>query len=80
MVFSHQWSRALVAERGYPSTAEGLQALAAPKGGGTPFMNSIPKDAWDHEFVYVYPGSSGGKFDIMSYGPDGVAGVVGLGG
>jgi general secretion pathway protein G len=59
----------------YPSTGEGLAALASPKGGGKPFMAPIPKDGWDHDFVYVFPGSGGGQpFDIMSYGADGVAG------
>ncbi len=59
----------------YPGTGEGLQALVAPKGGSKPFMTSIPKDPWDHEYVYVFPGTNNPSgFDIMSYGPDGVAG------
>ena len=59
----------------YPSTAEGLTALTSPKNGEKPFMNSVPKDPWDNNFVYVYPGSHNtGGFDLMSYGPDGVQG------
>jgi general secretion pathway protein G len=59
----------------YPSTAEGLQALVAPKGNSKPFMPSIPKDPWDHEYVYIFPGvNNQGGFDIMSYGADGVQG------
>ncbi len=59
----------------YPSTGEGLQVLAAPKGGEKPFIQSVPKDPWDHEYVYIYPGTNNqGSFDLMSYGPDGVQG------
>jgi len=59
----------------YPSTSEGLQALASPKGGGAPIMREIPKDPWDRDYVYIYPGQNNqGSFDIMSYGDDGVAG------
>jgi general secretion pathway protein G len=61
--------------RNYPSTAEGLPALTAPKGNVQPFMSSIPEDAWGSEFVYIYPGTqNSGGFDIMSYGKDGVQG------
>lgn len=59
----------------YPSTAEGLPALVSPKGNAQPFMPQIPKDPWNNEYVYIYPGtSSQGGFDIISYGPDGVQG------
>lgn len=61
--------------RNYPSTAEGLPALTAPKGNVQPFMTSIPEDAWGNDFVYIYPGSQNpGGFDLMSYGKDGVQG------
>jgi general secretion pathway protein G len=61
--------------RNFPSTAEGLQALVTPKGGEKPFMNSIPKDPWGQDFVYVYPGTHNPQgFDIMSYGADQVQG------
>jgi general secretion pathway protein G len=59
----------------YPGTGEGLQALATPKGNAQPFVNSIPKDPWGHDYVYIYPGSSNaGGFDLLSYGADGVQG------
>lgn len=59
----------------YPSTAEGLQALASPKGNEEPFMEKIPKDPWDNEYVYIYPGQQNQRsFDLISYGPDGVQG------
>jgi len=61
--------------RRYPSTAEGLQALTQTSSGGRPTMELVPKDAWGNDFVYIYPGShNSGKFDILSYGSDGVAG------
>ncbi len=58
----------------YPTTAEGLNALTSPPGGKTPIMDSIPKDQWDQDFVYVSPGQhNSSKFDLQSKGPDGVA-------
>ena len=61
--------------RTYPSTAEGLGVLAAPKGNSEPFMPNVPQDPWGNDYVYVYPGThNSGKFDIMSYGPDAVQG------
>jgi general secretion pathway protein G len=61
--------------RNYPSTAEGLNALVAPKNGEKPFLPSVPKDPWGNDYVYVYPGThNAGSFDLMSYGSDGVQG------
>ena len=61
--------------RHYPTTSEGLQALVSPRGNEKPFMNSIPQDPWGNEYVYIYPGSGNpGGFDLLCYGPDGVAG------
>ncbi len=59
----------------YPGTGEGLQALVAPKGNAQPFITSVPKDPWGHDYVYIFPGASNaGGFDLLSYGPDGVQG------
>lgn len=61
--------------RQYPSTAEGLFALAAPKGNAQPFMREIPEDPWGNDYVYIYPGSNNpGSFDLMSYGQNEVQG------
>lgn len=61
--------------RNYPSTGEGLNALVSPKGNEKPFLPTLPKDPWDHDYVYVYPGQhNNDSFDLMSYGPDGVQG------
>ena len=61
--------------RSYPTTAEGLQALSAPKNNEKPFLPSVPQDPWGHDYVYIFPGTNNaGSFDLMSYGPDGVNG------
>ncbi len=58
----------------YPTSAEGLNALASPPKGKQPIMEKIPKDPWDQDYVYVSPGQhNSSKFDIQSKGPDGVA-------
>ena len=60
--------------RSYPSQAEGLQALVAPKGGEAPFIDRLPQDPWNNPYVYVHPGSHNPQgFDLFSYGKDGVA-------
>ncbi|MEL7371111.1 MAG: type II secretion system major pseudopilin GspG [Myxococcota bacterium] len=58
----------------YPNTTEGLNALSTPPGGRKPIMESIPRDPWDNEYVYVSPGTHNpSKFDLMSKGPDLIA-------
>lgn len=58
----------------YPSTAEGLTALASPPGGKAPIMEMIPKDPWDGEYIFVCPGQHNAtRFDVQSKGPDQVA-------
>jgi general secretion pathway protein G len=55
----------------YPSTSEGLGALAVPPGGGKPIIDRIPKDPWGGEFTYTIPGiKNPNKFDIKSNGED----------
>ncbi len=49
----------------YPPT---LQALTV---GTMPLMDKIPKDAWLHEYIYIYPGTSGDPnkpYDLYSQG------------
>ncbi|MDM8550443.1 type II secretion system major pseudopilin GspG [Desulfobacterales bacterium HSG2] len=65
----------------YPSTEQGLQALVDPpttgtipkkyKEGGYLEKAKLPKDPWGNEFIYLSPGVHG-KYDIISYGADGV--------
>ncbi len=66
----------------YPSTAQGLQALlTSPDGSGErwkgPYLdtsgNKLPVDPWQNPYQYRYPGTKNpGKYDLFSYGPDGV--------
>jgi len=60
----------------YPSTDEGLNALVRPGPGGKRYLDSLPKDAWGRDFVYLSPGVHG-DFDILSYGRDGRPGGSG---
>jgi general secretion pathway protein G len=69
----------------YPSSEQGLDALvSAPTGGklckryppnGFIENGKIPMDPWDSEFVFE---STGKKYTIMSYGPDGEEGGEGV--
>lgn len=61
----------------YPNSSEGLQVLVAGDSSGKRYLDSLPKDAWGYDFVYVSPGVHG-DFDIISYGADGKAGGSGF--
>lgn len=66
----------------YPSTSEGLTALVENpgqiSGWNGPYLrkNVIPKDPWNREYVYRFPGEHG-DFDIYSLGADGSEGGEG---
>ncbi len=62
----------------YPTTQEGLKSLIekpanASNWDGPYLEKGIPKDPWDNEYVYLYPGKNF-VFEIISYGADGKAG------
>jgi general secretion pathway protein G len=67
----------------YPNTEQGMQALVeAPaagdlakswREGGYLEKGRVPKDPWGNDYIYLSPGTRG-DFDLISYGPDGVAG------
>jgi len=61
----------------YPSSGEGLSALASSGKGGKRYLDSVPKDAWGFDFIYLAPGVHG-DVDIVSYGADGKAGGSGF--
>jgi len=61
----------------YPSSAEGLKALTGAGKGGKSYLDALPQDAWNHDFVYLSPGVHG-DVDILSYGADGKAGGTGF--
>jgi general secretion pathway protein G len=70
--------------RTYPTTAQGLSALAAPpvepplppnwvRGGYLPL---VPADPWGNAYVYRGPGEGGG-FELLTLGADGAPGGSG---
>ncbi len=74
----------------YPSTDQGLQALAVkPTSGKIPlhwkesgYLKAPPADAWERPFLYLSPGgqtASGSlrEYDLFSYGYDGEPGGEG---
>jgi general secretion pathway protein G len=60
----------------YPSTEEGLAALAVRPAGITswngPYLkgSGVPKDPWGHNFLYRSPGQNG-PYEVGSLGPEG---------
>jgi len=66
----------------YPSSAEGLTALAQRPGGAQswngPYLRgaAVPNDPWGRPYVYRSPGEHG-PYDIVSYGADGQEGGTG---
>ena len=60
----------------YPSTEQGLKALAEQPA-GTPVWNgpyvkgdTVPLDPWNHEYIYRSPsGRAGHDYDLCSRGP-----------
>ncbi len=64
-----------------PAGNQGLMALIAnpgEKGWKGPYMpdvSVVPKDPWDHDYVYKAPGDNGRDYDILSPGPDGQLGT-----
>jgi general secretion pathway protein G len=61
----------------YPTTQEGLNALAANPGAdkweGPYLKKGLPADPWDRPYQYQSPGSHG-EYDLLSYGRDGQPG------
>ena len=66
----------------YPTTSEGLAALAQRPGGidawNGPYLRTgqVPTDPWGHAYVYRSPGEHG-PYDLVSYGADGQQGGTG---
>ena len=59
----------------YPTTEQGLKALVEkPNIPPVPtrwrqYLDKVPKDAWDQDFIYVSPGVNR-PFELRSMGPD----------
>jgi len=66
----------------YPTSDEGLQALAQRPGNSTswngPYINGgvVPKDPWGNPYLYRSPADTM-PFEVVSRGSDGVEGGVG---
>jgi general secretion pathway protein G len=65
----------------YPSTEQGLAALAArpqnePKWAGPYLRKAVPPDPWGNPFTYRNPGQKG-DYDVISFGKDGRPGGTG---
>lgn len=66
----------------YPTTEEGLAALVQRPTGviswSGPYLKSVivPKDPWDHPYLYRTPGQNG-PYDVGSMGPEGKEGSSG---
>jgi len=62
----------------YPSTEQGLKYLFAPPGEEKQILLRLPKDPWNNEYHYVYPGKiNKNSYDIVSYAADNMEGGVG---
>ncbi len=71
---------------GYPSTAEGLQALLTPPANRTenwkgPYIetpgNKLPLDPWQEPYAYRFPGVKNPTgYDLFSKGPDRIEGTA----
>ena len=65
----------------YPTTEEGLNALVVAPADATgwrgPYLDRIPPDPWQQEYVYVSPGLNGGdSFRLSTNGKDKRAGTA----
>lgn len=64
----------------YPTTTEGIRALVVEPSNtnendwkGPYLKRGVPKDPWQNEYVYKYPGQYNEYgYDLYSYGPDGI--------
>ena len=70
----------------YPTTDQGLEALVKKpddpsvknwRVGGYLRATTVPKDPWNNEYKYLFPGSKGGAYDLYTLGADGETGGEG---
>ena len=72
----------------FPTTQQGLEALITKptippeprnyQSGGYLRSRSVPKDPWGNDYIYLSPGEKS-EYDIISYGPAGARGGMGMG-
>ena len=63
----------------FPSSEQGLQALILqpadePRWAGPYLKKGIPLDPWGHPYQYIFPGTNGKEYDLLSFGKDGLPG------
>lgn len=71
---------------GYPTTSQGLAALATaptsgPQAANFPpngYLEQVPLDPWGRPYKYESPGRDGSGFDLASLGRDGKPGGEGV--
>lgn len=61
----------------YPTTEEGLAALAAPGTAAGPMLKRLPRDPWDRAYQYQSPAAAA-PYALWSWGADGQRGGEGL--
>lgn len=69
----------------YPSTEQGLEALVSRPAGQPPapnwksggYVETLPKDPWGNEYVYLNPGVHA-EIDVYTLGADGAPGGDGI--
>jgi general secretion pathway protein G len=67
----------------FPTTEQGLKALREKPAdleqwAGPYLPKDVPKDPWEHDYVYKFPGDHGDEPDIISLGADGQPGGDGF--
>lgn len=66
-----------------PSQSDGLNALvtkpssseAATRWKGPYLQRGVPKDGWNRDYIYRYPGKHSDDYDLLSLGKDGKEGT-----
>jgi general secretion pathway protein G len=64
----------------YPKGKGGLQDLVSQPSDALnwkgPYLKDLPKDPWNNDYVYEYPGrNNANSYDLSSMGPDGKEGT-----
>jgi general secretion pathway protein G len=69
----------------YPTTDQGLDALVRKPADASiknwrpdGYVKQIVKDPWNHDYVYVSPGTGGQPYDLCTLGADGQPGGEGI--
>jgi general secretion pathway protein G len=69
----------------YPTTDQGLDALVRKPADASiknwrpdGYVKQLVKDPWNHDYVYVSPGTGGSPYDLCTLGADGQPGGEGI--